>query len=253
MSDDETARGWKPGPARPAAEADVVHVWRLSLDPPAQELADLSALCDADEQARAARFVFEYLGRRFLAGRGALRALLGAYVGASPAALRFYAGPHGKLYLSDALEASPLQFNVSNSGDLALVAIVPGRQVGVDLELHRELTYGDEIARRHFAPRELARLPRAGTPGFLQAFYNTWTRKEAFIKLTGEGLHRALDSFEVSVLPGEVVRLERVDDDHAPHQRFTLAALEIDPGYTAALAVEGPVRGVRCFGWPPLT
>lgn len=247
---DVTAAPWRPDPGTPPLHPGQVHVWAIPLDPPAEALPALRALLDEAERARADRFVFAEHRRRFTVGRAATRLLCARYLGIEAPRVAFHPGPRGKLYLGPELAETPLQMNLSHSGDLALLAFTQGRQVGVDVEARRVVSHGDRIAAHHFAPAEVAQLPPAlDAEAWHTAFFNTWTRKEAFIKLTGEGLHRPLDSFEVSLLPGDRPRLVRVDDDHAPEARFTLLALDPGPGYAAALAVEGGVAGVALYRW----
>src|SRR5579884_876501 len=94
----------RPRPPRRLPELDrrtAVHdvapgsvgVWLGWLEPPAATLARLRALLDADELARAARFVFERDRRRFVAAHGFARLVLGGYLGLDGARLRFGYGP----------------------------------------------------------------------------------------------------------------------------------------------------------------
>lgn len=225
-------------------------MWRVDLDPPQAALARRRELLSPTEIARADRYVFDHLRRRAVAGQGALRIILGRYLGIDPREVPFSFGPKGKPYLTPDLSASPLQFNVSNTGDRALIAVTAGREVGVDIEGCREVVHGESVAQRHFAPAEVAQLPAGDPLAWREAFFNCWTRKEAFIKVTGEGLSRALDSFEVSLLPGDPPRLLRVDDDRDPGRRFTLIAFDPGAGFAAALVVAGPLSVARLWDLP---
>lgn len=118
--------GWEPGIHRPPAPANQIHVW--SVEP--------------DRQHRA------------------LRKVLARYLDEDPSEIELREGTHGKPALADL--SSPLRFNLSHSGDLALVAVTQGREVGVDIQ---------KIKPR----RDLA-------------FYKAWTRREAIVKCAGTGL-----------------------------------------------------------------
>ncbi|HEY6508436.1 MAG TPA: 4'-phosphopantetheinyl transferase superfamily protein, partial [Vicinamibacterales bacterium] len=72
-----------------------------------------------------------------------------------------------------------------------------------------------------------------------EAFFNAWTRKEAYIKARGDGLRRLAD-FDVSVWPSEPVRLRRVQDEPEEPARWVLTALTPVPGFAAAVCVEEP-------------
>lgn len=241
---------WPPGPTGLRLDRDEVHVWRGDLAVAPDRLAALAATLAPDEHDRAARFHFERDRRRFVAGRGILRAVLARHAGCPATALRFRYGPRGKPALEGDGGGGDLRFNVSHSGDLALVAVARGREIGVDVEaLRPDLTPG--LAERFFSPAEVAALsalPPAARPA---AFFACWTRKEAFVKATGDGLSLPLDAFDVSLAPGEPPALLRVaDDPHGP-DRWRLVALEPAPGFAAALAVEGRDWRLACWAWAP--
>ena len=82
------------------------------------------------------------------------------------------------------------------------------------------------------------------------AFFNCWTRKEAFIKATGEGLAHALDAFVVSLVADEPARFLDIDGDPAALARWTLHDLHPPAGYAGALVVEGAPRAVEVRWWP---
>ncbi len=158
--------------------------------------------------------------------------------------LRFSYGRFQKPALMPTREAPTpeLQFNVSHAGGLVLIAVTRGCEVGVDIENVRELKDIDLIARRFFSVRENAALQQLPATHRPEAFFRCWTRKEAFIKASGEGLSRPLDSFDVA-LDGPAALL-RVDGDDA--SRWTLHDVYPAPGYTGAVAVLGSVRPVFC-------
>lgn len=195
-----------------------------------------------DENARAARFVFERDRRRFATARGLLRQILGDATGIAPARLAFRYGTRGKPSLADAPGAP--DFNVSHSGGLAAFALSRAGEVGVDIEQERPMPDLAAIAERFFSPRESAVLAGLAEAERVPAFFRCWTRKEAFIKLTGEGLSRALDAFDVAFGPGEPARLLRVEGDPDAVERYRLEALEAPQGFAAALAVDGRPRRV---------
>lgn len=193
-----------------------------------------SALDDVD-RARAARFVFPELRRRFVAAHAGLRTALGAILCAAPAALRFVEGEHGKPSL---VPATDLRFNLSHSGDLALLAVARGRELGVDVEDVKPRTMLEQVAARFFSPYEAAALRALPPAERASAFFRIWTRKEAFIKAKGSGVFLGLHTFDVSVL--EHAELVATRPDPAERERWTLCDLPAPlPGFAAALAVEG--------------
>lgn len=238
---------WSKNPPPFTLEQGEAHIWRIPLEfPKAIELAAHAHL-SKDELERTHRYVFEKHQRRFAIGRAAQRLILAQYLPLSAANLVFKKGEHGKPYLADI----DFEFNVSNTHELALVALYKGKSVGVDIEYKRKLTHGESIARHHFSPEECRKLSTAQGSAWAESFFNCWTRKEAFIKVTGEGLKRDLSSFEVSLLPHEDAQLHRVDDDHHPQARWQMRAFDPGDGYAGALCVDGPLHRIHFVDFDP--
>jgi 4'-phosphopantetheinyl transferase len=242
-----SAGRWRPRPNPPLGAHDV-HVWRVPLDEDARADSYWSLLSD-EERRRAARFVRDVHRRRFVVAHGALRSILADYVGAEPTALDFVSGAHGKPALRAPTGRPPVEFNLSHSDDLALVAVARAHAVGVDLERWSEGVEHLELAERFFSPGERRALRAlAHAPHLIEAgFFAAWTRKEAYLKATGHGITRGLHHFDVALAPGEPARLiaDRLDDDATA--RWAMFALDPAPGYSAALVVASPVGEVLQF------
>jgi 4'-phosphopantetheinyl transferase len=203
-----------------------IHLWSQSLAVPAVEFANLLA---PDERERAARFRFDVHRNRYIVGRGRLRQILGGYLGIDPAGIVFAVGDHGKPSLAGGGE---LRFNLSHTGDLAVYAVTLEREVGVDVEQIRDLKE-DGIPERFFSKSEvtaLRSLPRAQQP---EAFFNCWTRKEAYVKAHGHGLSIALDSFDVTLRPGDPARFLRNAEG------WSMEAFRLQPDFVGAVVAEG--------------
>ncbi len=224
-----------------------IHIWSVRLDPPEGRVRELARLLSADEAERAARFRFDRHRRRFTVGRGVLRQLLGRYLGVDPAQIAFRYGHRGKPELAEGSPAGRLHFNLSHSEELALYALTWGRELGVDVEQIRPLEDLEQIAERFFAAGERGVLRAVPDPLKARAFFNCWTRKEAYIKAVGEGLALPLDSFEVTLAPGEPARMLSMDGDAEKAGGWTLSEFEPEPGFVGALAVEGLGWQVDCF------
>lgn len=218
--------------------AREVHVWRAGLTAGAGALEALATALDDHERERAARFAFDVDRHRYVVAHGVLRRLLGRYLHASPGSIRFVRGRHGKPYLHPG-SGSPLQFNLSHSGDSALFTVSAGPQVGIDIQQVRADRDLLGIADRFFSARERQALRTLPAEDVVAAFYRCWTRKEAYMKATGDGMTMALDSFDVTFAPGAppaLLRSARGDDEP---RRWKLLGLAAGPGFEAALAVEG--------------
>jgi len=243
-------RLWLPPPAGLALSRDDVHVWRASLELPASRVQSLKHTLAADELSRAERFHFQKDRKHFIVARGLFRAILSRYFDMEPGQLRFRYSPYGKPALATTPGQDTLSFNVSHSHGLALYAITRGREIGVDLERISADLDCEQIAARFFSPRENAVLRALPTELKSKAYFNCWTRKEAYIKARGGGLSLPLDQFDVSLAPGEPAMLLNTSGDRQEATRWSLRALTPGPGYVAALAVEGHGWRFECWQWP---
>jgi 4'-phosphopantetheinyl transferase len=122
---------------------------------------------------------------------------------------------------------------------MALYAITRNREIGVDVERVRSDFEYEKIAKRFFSVNEVAILRTLPTEKKLEAFYNCWTRKEAYLKAHGKGLSLPLDTFDVSFAPGELPMLLITKDEPQERCLWTLLDLKPGPGYIGALAVKG--------------
>lgn len=227
---------------------EEVHVWQTSLDMPASDLAQLRRILSPDECARADRFHFEADRRRAVTGRAYLRLLLGQILDMPANELQFEYDEFGKPNLLPG-QRRALQFNVSHSGELVLIAVATGRAVGVDVEQIRTDLDPNSIAAQFFSASEceiLASLPR---PARYRAFFACWTRKEAYLKAKGVGLSLPLNQFDVSFLPDEEPRLLATRPDPAEAQNWRLWALDLASDYAGALAISGSGRKLQCWKW----
>jgi len=222
---------------------DEIHVWPISLDPPDGDLVRAREVLAGPDRDRAARFHFARDARRFVAGRSAVRLILGAYLRRPAGALSFVAGPHGKPALAD----DALQFNFSRSGDWAVLAL-GRRPIGIDLEAIRPEAADPDVAERFFAAQEVARLRATPEPGRAAAFLRCWTRKEAYLKAVGAGLSLALDSFTVTFDEGESPRLLSSATRPADPQTLTISDLSVGlPGHICAIVHRSEVRSLTIF------
>lgn len=213
--------------------ADTVLVVAVDLRSPGAPGISLASCLDATEQERAARLVDDRHRRRFIAAHAALRQVLGACCGRSAETLRFTAGPQGKPALVD---AGSWRFNLTHSGDLALIAVTRGREVGVDVERHRPGVAIHDLARRFFAPAEAAAMVALPPDQQEAAFFTCWSRKEAVVKALGTGLHTPLDRFQVEVHPQRPARVLR---QPAEWPAWTLAHLDLPSGWSGTVAAAG--------------
>jgi 4'-phosphopantetheinyl transferase len=237
-------------PRRVPLGPDEIHLWLISLARPPLPLPTLQKTLSSDERERASRFHFNRDQRRYVTSRGVLRAILASYLDLDPVTLSFQYSPHGKPSL---LPAAELRFNLSRSDEQLLVAVNLNRDIGVDVECLRPMSDLDAIARRFFAPAEAARLASLPDAVRVRAFFECWTRKEAFIKAVGEGLSMPLDSFEVAFGPEMTPALLGVRGSEVAARRWSLWGLDPASDVLAAVAVEGRGMSLRPLSWSPET
>jgi 4'-phosphopantetheinyl transferase len=235
---------WRTPPPLPWLEGHEIHVWRFRLDPPEERQQALWRTLAPEEQERAQRFYFERHRRRFTVARGMLRCVLGRYLRQGPERIQFRYGVHGKPVLE---AGGDLHFNLSHSGDAALLGLTRGQEIGIDLEQVRSRDHLEELARRFFAPSEVAALEAVAPSDKELAFFQCWTRKEAFLKAGGEGLARPLDSFCVCLCPGEPARLLAVEGDADEAARWSLLSLMPWPDFAGCIAVRDLGLNLRCW------
>ena len=231
----ESAAAWRP-PPHPPLDLRTVHVWRVALDDE-HAAAAYWPLLSEDEQARARRFYKPVHRDRYVIAHGALRRILASYAGEPEHALRFITGPHGKPALATRPRGGHLEFNLSHSDELALVAVARGGAVGVDLERWSEETEHLELAERFFSPAEREALQGLSTQRdqLVAGFFAAWSRKEAYLKATGFGISRGLHHFDVSLEPDRPARLVQDRLDEEAVARWAMTALRPAERYSAAV------------------
>jgi 4'-phosphopantetheinyl transferase len=211
------------------------------LDFQSGRLAALRETFSPREEERFRSFGSDDLRWRWGAARGVLREVLGRALGCAPAEVAFRYAAHGKPYLAD----SSLRFNISHSGAVAVIALARA-EVGVDVELPRARR-SDAIARRFYAPGEVERLfAQADEARRADAFFRLWTCKEAFLKVTGEGLSRSTRSYEIALDPPRLIWATGIPD---ASRRYSVQPIDIGDPYRAAVVVEAPQPLFLHYRW----
>ena len=220
-------------------ELGQVHIWKANLDQDAAPLDSLLEKLDYDERDRASRFHHRLDRSRYVMSRWVLREILGSLLSVEPEKLYFSYTSQGKPYLPDSNGVGNLAFNMARSGGLAIYAVTRGLQVGIDIEKLRSVPYWTSVARHFFSSRELETLESLPENEQDRAFFACWTRKEAFLKAVGTGLGSyPLDSFDVSLRPGEPARLLDTRSNPEDVQRWSLVDVNPRSEYVAALCME---------------
>src|SRR5438309_580344 len=173
-----------------------VQVWSATIPRDEAELLELAGHLSPDEHGRAEQFQADEPRRQFVLGRAVMRQLLGACLNTAPSALVFGYGPRGKPFLNPSTSGGDVRFNLSHSGRLVIIALAHGCEVGVDLEQIDRVADWLLLAERIFSSRELCEFRALPASKQRVTFFNGWTRKEAYLKATGDGLTDDLPAIE---------------------------------------------------------
>jgi 4'-phosphopantetheinyl transferase len=211
---------------------DAVHLWRVQLADECER--HWRGFLTDEEQQRADRYCFAADRHRFTVTRAALRAMLGHYLGAAPTSLCLEHNAFGKPLLAVAQNPGAICFNVTHSGDCALLAFGQGRQLGVDIEHTCGQRNVDDLAKSVFSTRQYISWLALPADARRRAFFEAWTRCEALAKALGGGLSVLPECLKVMAAgaPGWVVCNVAVGDE-----------------YVAAVAVQAGRVDLHLWDW----
>jgi 4'-phosphopantetheinyl transferase len=239
---------WCSTPADVALPADEVPAWRAELHN-SERVGGLSSVLSAAEKERASRFQYDRDKKRFVACRAILRIILSRYSGVDARRLEFEYGTHGKPSLKTQTRIkAPLRFSSSRSHGLSFFAVTLNQEIGIDTEYIRPVPDRDEIVNRYFTTGEWIIYSRLAPDQKQPAFFNGWTRKEAYLKAIGVGLNQPLRTVEVSLEPGEPARLLRIEGNARQAAAWSLYELSLGTDYAGVVAVKGSY-GLRLWKW----
>lgn len=253
-SEDKQAVSARPSPiinsaTIPSLEPHAVHIWKIPLDVPVAVVQQLETWLAPSELDRAGRFVQEIDRLRFIVSHAAVREILAHYLEVEPAAIEMNVRTGGKPELADS-HRSDLQFNLSHSGALGMVAVTSHDEVGIDVEQVRSNFDAASIVTRFFSQREIQRWQQLPGEEKLPAFFRCWTRKEAYLKARGLGLSLELDQFDVAFGPGQPAQLlssrDATDNDTT---RWAIHDVSPNEEYIAACVVEQEIESLLTFEW----
>jgi 4'-phosphopantetheinyl transferase len=220
-------------PQHLALSDSEVQAWQMKLDFQNLPYAMAYETLSPAECERAQRFHFEQDRQRFVLTRAVLRILLGKYCGCVSQDVCFSYLAHGK----PVIDNDGIQFNVSHTHELAVLAFAATVPVGIDIEyLQRELDY-QQLAKRYFSPEEIKAMEAAAEDNHKRIFLELWTRKEALLKATGEGISRTLNQLDVT---NQILSYQpKGAASGATESNWNFHALSLDANYVGSLVVGG--------------
>jgi 4'-phosphopantetheinyl transferase len=240
-----------PGlPPTSAPARGELHLRLVDLREAAVVERGLRCFLSRDEIERAARFQSEGARSRFVLTRAWLRVILARCLDATPERISFSFGTNGKPALAEEWGHRALSFSVAHSEGYALIGLTNGRAIGVDIEQVRPMPDFAEIASGYFSEAEMKAITELPEDDRLRGFFRCWTRKEAFMKATGDGMAIALDAFSVT-LDDDAERSISISDSRvAPHDAWSVTGLSLVAECEAAVAVEGVATSVSAWRDP---
>lgn len=221
-----------------------VHLWVADLDAGAERAGELGGLLTPEERAEAAAYLLPAERARRIAARAFLRGVLGGYLGTPPERVRITREAGGRPVLEDG--EGGIRFSLAHSRGCAVCAVAAGREVGADVERHRRFADPEAMAGRLLAPREMEAFrglaPEARGPALLRC----WTRKEAYLKATGEGVTRPMREVEVAWDGEGPAGLRAVGGDAGEAARWSVRETIPAPDFFCTVVAEGgPFRLAR--------
>lgn len=214
-----------------------IQLYRFALDKMRSRLASLKKILSSDEREKAQRALVDGLCETRLIMFGLLRECLAGFLDRDPAEIEYGYGPHGKPFISPRQNPHCIEFNISHTENVLLIAVTKGQALGIDVERLDRCVDALELAERYFTKNEYKQLLALPEVKLNEGFFRCWTRKEAYIKATGLGLHCPLDSFEVS-LSASGPGLLSVNGDGDAAAEWSIIEIDAGADLMASLAVK---------------
>ncbi len=234
-------------------QENVIDIWLCQANELQSKAGDFYAALSIEEKNRADRFKFETHKNRFILFHGFMREVLAKYLTISPEHIQYTKGEKGKpyLFLKDDNERA-LQFNLSHTRDIALLAVTKKAELGVDIECIDRKTEWQGIAKRFFTLSEQTSLFALPVQQQQPAFYELWTRKEAYMKVLGCGLSLSPTQFSLTVPPEVPALIEHHSEKYYPHGAIKFQNIilpETLKKFRAALAIASniPIQTINCY------
>ena len=229
-------------------EPGVIDIWLCQAKTVQESANYFSTILSAEEQARAQRFTFDIHRERFIISHGFKRSILASYLNIAPTRIQFQLGDKGKpSLLETGDDRQALTFNLSHTEDLTLLAITRGREVGIDVEYMNRKVDWQSISQRFFTKPEQQALFSLMKESQKAAFFQLWTRKEAYMKVLGSGLSLPPTAFTLTVSPQLPALIEHHSTTIPASMRVKFVDVELPKrlsDYCATLAAESSIHEV---------
>lgn len=225
-----------------------IHIWVNYLNVHQTRLKHLYPLLTAEEKERSERFKFYKHRKLFIASHGFMHTVLSYYIDTPMGEIQLGYNDHGKPSIIESQNPQQIMFNLSHSGHLAILAVCKNHNLGVDIEFKERKTDWQGIIKRFFTQNEQDAIFKLPEELRKDAFYQTWTRKEAHMKVTGQGLSLSPTQFEVSIPPKQAAFLGNVNtEDNNFYKMQEIILPEMHTDYSACLSANFDYQSVNHY------
>ena len=239
---------WYSQDSDKALADNEIHIWVNYLNVHQARLKHLYPALTAEEKERSERFKFYKHRKLFIASHGFLHTALSYYIDTPVGEIHFDYNSHGKPSIIRSQNPENIMFNLSHSGHLAILAICRKHNIGIDIEFKERKTDWQGIIKRFFTEREQQALYKLPENLHKDAFYQMWTRKEAHMKVTGQGLSLSPTQFEVSTPPEPAAFLGNLNSSNKQQYKMQEIILpEMYKDYSACLSADFQYNKVTQF------
>ena len=221
-----------------------ISVWFINFDVSEDKITFLNSFLSEDEILKASKFRFKKDKNCSIITRGTLRLLSSKYLNIKPEDIPFKNGEFGKPYYD---LKTKLKFNVSHSGNMAVIGFVLNDDIGVDIEEMKTDFEVFDIASNYFSNSEIDSLKSSPLENHINGFYRCWTKKESFIKAKAKGLSFPLDSFSVSIDSDEKTELLETKWDKNEKELWNLFSFTPQENYIGAVSVKGNIQNIKYY------
>jgi len=230
-------------------KSNTIDIWICQFDTQQQKLDKFYLTLSADEKQRAERYKFTEHKNHFIIFHGFMREVLARYLKIKPSDIEYTNGEKGKPYLSSQLNSS-IQFNLSHTKDIALLAISRDGDVGVDIEHLDRKTDWRGIVKRFFTEQEQIKLFALPKKYQRLAFFELWTRKEAYMKVLGTGLSLSPTEFSMSIPPQKPTLIKHHSEKYRSEKQIVFKNIELPAEfdhYCATIAADFPTNNINYY------
>lgn len=228
---------WKSPSEKMIIKDNIIHIWRSFLFSQKSNIGQYWQSLSLEEQQKASLFHFQKDLNYFICRRGILRSILSRYLNSKPNIIKFNLGEFGKPFLSNKPKDNCLNFNLSFSEDLLILAISLEREVGIDIEKINAEFPVDEVARQCFSQAERSVLKSVSQTKKHEIFFSYWTRKEAYLKAIGKGFSHFANNDD-NYLKDNPSRVAYIKSGSGKHLKWWINNLVPYTGYIGAIAAE---------------